>query len=265
MKHYIIGRILEDGTVEKGSTEQGWIYKDSKAFYDKTNKVCYIPELGDDIKYVYADFLTLACDNEEVAEEIFNKVDWQTPEVLVEEWLRDDELHICTNCEHMFLSYGVEHCPNCGQRKVKDMTQDGEEVVYHYEIDEIDYAVTMHTQLMKQMNWTWESLIFAYNDELFAVVENKATGEKTCLTTHGEVRVLDANKEQLSIDEIIKLAKEDAIYGEKYDIDCNNWFSLEYCYSDSTIADDDVFEATPKTCAELADLLIESHLRFFER
>ena len=60
MEHYIIGKILEDGTRVKGIGDGGYEYfLDTKAFYEK-NGVCYIDK--HDCEYEYEDFISLTRD-----------------------------------------------------------------------------------------------------------------------------------------------------------------------------------------------------------
>ena len=118
MKHYIIGEILENGEIIRGLSAQGEVYKNSKAFYEKSNEVCYLSELND-YKYTYEDFLNIAYGSEEVAEFLFDIVDWQSPETLVEDCLSNDEVYHCS-CGKMYVSYGVDCCPYCTRRKNKD-------------------------------------------------------------------------------------------------------------------------------------------------
>lgn len=118
MKHYIIGEILENGEIIRGLSAQGEVYKNSKAFYEKSNEVCYLSELND-YKYTYKDFLNLAHGSEEVAEFLFDDVNYQSPEALLEDYLSADEVHDCLCCEKMYVSYGVDYCPYCGQIKNK--------------------------------------------------------------------------------------------------------------------------------------------------
>lgn len=116
MKTYVvIGEILEDGTILKGQSEQGLIFKDRNAFV-KQEGICYVPELSD-TKYTYKDFLDMAKGNADIAKELFNAVDWQSPETKLEEWMDEDEVHECSNCNKMFLSYEIDECPFCNAEK----------------------------------------------------------------------------------------------------------------------------------------------------
>jgi hypothetical protein len=68
---------------------QGWHYKDDEAFGNKTNEVCYIPELWDE-HYTYADFLRISKGNKALADYLFYTVDWQRPEVIFDELICRD-------------------------------------------------------------------------------------------------------------------------------------------------------------------------------
>lgn len=103
----IIGLIQGD-RVELGETDNGYVYKNSFAFYKQTDEICYIPELGiegdtiteDTSVYRYSDFLEIATvyvkENrlsimpQDIAEQLFECVDWQHPDTLLTEW----EIHL---------------------------------------------------------------------------------------------------------------------------------------------------------------------------
>lgn len=264
MKDYVIGEILENGEVIKNLTEQGMVYKNSKAFYQKLKEVCYIPELSD-TRYTYEDFLSLTNGSEEVAEMLFATVDWQSPEVLLEESFAEGEVHNCLRCKKMYLSYNAEYCPNCGQIKEQDVTKTEYEIKYDYQVDDTEYEVILYKKPLEKANWSWESLIFPENDETFAIVTDKSTKQWSHLTTNGFVRVIDTCEERdLSIDEIRTLSMNSKIYNERYVVDYNNWFAVEYLTEENNKVDD-VFEAEPKTFEELAHYLLDFHLNFFKK
>lgn len=79
------GEILE---LKREFYRQGYIYKNWDSFNDKRG-VCYVPETSDTL-YTYQDFLDIA-GNEEQAKELFSCVDWQHPEVLMEDWEEGDD------------------------------------------------------------------------------------------------------------------------------------------------------------------------------
>lgn len=64
---------------------QGWVFKDWGAFRDRLDAPCYVPEL-DDTVYTRRDFLELCSGREEIAEELFDQLDWQSPPALFNEW-----------------------------------------------------------------------------------------------------------------------------------------------------------------------------------
>jgi hypothetical protein len=89
---YIIGRFdQQTGKYVKDFYGQGWIYKDYNAFEEKAKSVCYIPELFD-TQYRYDDFMRVAKGNEKLAEVLFDWVDWQSPETLFEDLVKDEEI-----------------------------------------------------------------------------------------------------------------------------------------------------------------------------
>ena len=68
----------------KTATENGYCFKDDKAFENKKG-ICYIPELSD-TKYSYKDFMNIAKGDEDLAYTLFFMVDWQEPETLLEDF-----------------------------------------------------------------------------------------------------------------------------------------------------------------------------------
>jgi hypothetical protein len=81
----------EKGEYVKEYSGQGWHYKNFIAFANKSEEVCYIPELFD-THYIYADFLKIAKNNISLAEYLFETVDWQSPETLFSDLENDDEI-----------------------------------------------------------------------------------------------------------------------------------------------------------------------------
>lgn len=98
--------------LERGPLFQGWGFKDTDAFEHHLDAPCYVPELFD-IAYTKKDILTL-CDNQEsIARKIFYQLDWQAPETLLDEELRDGELCVCEHCGRMYECYRWDRCPHC--------------------------------------------------------------------------------------------------------------------------------------------------------
>ena len=79
------------GEYIKDFAGQGFFYMDYDAFANKTDEVCYIPELFD-TRYTYADFMRIAKGNEKLAWYLFTTVDWQCPETLFNDMLIDEEI-----------------------------------------------------------------------------------------------------------------------------------------------------------------------------
>jgi len=91
---------------------QGYIFKDEVAYETSLDQVCYIPELSN-ATYTHQDFLDL-CDNQEtLAADLFDRVDWQHPETLLEEDYANGEYDDCPVCGRMFASYDATECPHC--------------------------------------------------------------------------------------------------------------------------------------------------------
>lgn len=104
------GNLVE---LEREYFGQGWIFKDWEAFRERPDDPCYVPEL-DDTLYSRNDFMKMCNGQEEIAEQLFYDVDWQSPSTLLDEWERDGEIDTCGSCEKLFMSYGVKKCPHCG-------------------------------------------------------------------------------------------------------------------------------------------------------
>lgn len=261
---YQIGEILEDGTIEKGASSQGMIYKSLKAFIDKTG-ICYVPEL-DDTRYTYTDFKNMVNGNEKLARILFDLVDWQSPELKLTELLEYDEINFCANCNNTYESYEVDKCPHCGQLKILIHYSKDNSYIYKFLVNDYVYKVTVYPELMNRMNWSWDSLIFADNKDTFAIVEKTSNKEISVLNTTGEVKVFNIEtNEQLSINEIIELSllnKLDDL--EKYNIESNNWFSVDHI-KNGIFKEDYVFESTPKTSLEVANEVLNFHLNYFGR
>lgn len=103
---YEIGKVLEDGTIEKEFHGQGYIYKNYENFYTREG-VCYVPEYGgnkidnagvtyDDIRNEVIDLHSCKINIENVSNkeidtmivDVFNTVDWQHTSTLIsEDWL----------------------------------------------------------------------------------------------------------------------------------------------------------------------------------
>ncbi|MEY8356743.1 hypothetical protein AALB39_25800 [Lachnospiraceae bacterium 54-53] len=92
---------------------QGWIFKNPCAFKNEPQKPCYVPELSNTI-YTREDFLSMCNDQADIAEIVFEAVDWQHPETYLDEQYAAGEMTICDICGKIFLSYEVENCPYCG-------------------------------------------------------------------------------------------------------------------------------------------------------
>ena len=78
-------KVDEDGNLvelEREFSSQGWIFKDWGAFRNEMDAPCYVPEL-DDTVYTKQDFLELCNGQEEIAEELFGQLDWQSPSTLL--------------------------------------------------------------------------------------------------------------------------------------------------------------------------------------
>ena len=72
-----------------------------------------IPELSDMV-YTRNSILQECNQQDDLAEEVFETLDWQHVSSLLEDWFRNGELDTCKECGKMFNCYGVTKCPYCG-------------------------------------------------------------------------------------------------------------------------------------------------------
>ena len=99
-----VGSIEEKGgeySISREYYRQGMIFKDEDAYRNRKDEPCYVPELSDS---VYT--------------ELFEGLDWQHPETLIEDWIRNEEWVVCEGCGKL-VDYGDgcndKVCPNCGK------------------------------------------------------------------------------------------------------------------------------------------------------
>lgn len=91
--------MLKIGSIEDNDGEyiihrefyrQGMIFKDEEAYKFHKDQPCYSPELSDSV-YTGNDFLELCNCQQDLADELFEGVDWQHPESLKEDWFVNGE------------------------------------------------------------------------------------------------------------------------------------------------------------------------------
>ena len=103
----------QEAVIDRGYYRQGWIFKDEEAFRLYPERVCYVPELSDD-GYTRQDFLAMCNGQEELAEFLFEMVDWQSPETLKSELLATYEIDFCPVCKKYYFMQGEQiPCPIC--------------------------------------------------------------------------------------------------------------------------------------------------------
>ena len=83
------------------------------AFHWHRDAPCYVPELSDTV-YTGNDLLSLCNGQEEIAEELFYEMDWQSPLTLINEWETDGEISTCARCGKLLLADEEYSCPYCG-------------------------------------------------------------------------------------------------------------------------------------------------------
>ena len=103
----------QEDVIDRGYYRQGWIFKDEEAFRLHPEQVCYVPELSDE-GYTRQDFLAMCNGQEELAEFLFEMVDWQSPETLKSELLATYEIDFCPVCKKYYFMQGEQiPCPIC--------------------------------------------------------------------------------------------------------------------------------------------------------
>lgn len=112
----IFGEII----IHRAPYGQGYVYKNWKA-YQSGKGICYVPELSD-TTYDRNDFVQLCNGQYDIAQEVFESVDWQHPETYLDELFRDEEIDICESCGKWFWSYGLTECPHCHCLRKKEGT-----------------------------------------------------------------------------------------------------------------------------------------------
>lgn len=104
----------QEAIIDREYYRQGWIFKDEEAFRLHPEQVCYVPELSDE-GYTRQDFLAMCNGQEELAEFLFEMVDWQSPETLKSELLATYEIDFCLVCKKYYFMQGEQiPCPICG-------------------------------------------------------------------------------------------------------------------------------------------------------
>lgn len=98
---------------------QGWIFKDEEAYLNEEHpdRICYIPELSDSL-YSRQDFLDMCNGQPEIADWVFEAVDWQHPESYLD-GQDEEELWMC-KCGKWYWCYGLDKCPYCGAEKKEE-------------------------------------------------------------------------------------------------------------------------------------------------
>lgn len=128
-KYEVIGEFELDAEgniakLERRWFRQGYTYKNPNAYFNDKSAVCYIPELSDST-YTADDFQSLCGGEKELADELFEGVDWQHPETLIEDWVVNGEWLRCRECQKLFSYYNEngntrKKCPHCGTRCEED-------------------------------------------------------------------------------------------------------------------------------------------------
>lgn len=165
-----------------------------------------------------------------------------------------------------------------------------EKIVLLKEVKGRKLKITIYPKKLEEMNWSWNSLNFLYNEDEFAIVEDIESYEHLTLTTDGDTEVYTINEDEkitgiLKFEDIESLVKTREIYDEnKYLIEDKNHFSLHFCkvfngamiklepacnqkasekvheYETVDVSD---FQANPKTIDELIELLEECFISQF--
>ncbi len=83
---------------------QDMIFKDEDACRNRKDEPCYAPELSYSV-YTGNDILNIFNGQQEFADELFEGLDWQHPETLMEDWIRNNDWVVCDGCGEL-VDYG---------------------------------------------------------------------------------------------------------------------------------------------------------------
>jgi tRNA(Ile)-lysidine synthase TilS/MesJ len=117
--HYTPASNETEAIIEREFYGQGYIFKDEEAYNTGLNIPCYIPELSDAV-YTHQSFLDMMDGQESLARNLFERVDWQHPETLLEEDFASGECDICPECGRMFACYDRAECLHCHKISCKE-------------------------------------------------------------------------------------------------------------------------------------------------
>lgn len=111
-------RILERyGKKEEDDKPKPQPMKDPAIFVKTYHKICYIPENAesDEDKYSYSRLLALVHGDHSLCRQLFDTLDWQFPETLIDENLRDGLWGECEACGRYYDTNDEEitECPIC--------------------------------------------------------------------------------------------------------------------------------------------------------
>lgn len=115
---YIPAKDGQPAQIDRDWLNQGFVFKDRKAYENDKSAVCYVPELSD-TAYTGQDFLDMCNGQQEIADLVFENVDWQHPETYLDEIYDEGEIEKCS-CGKWYLSYNVDKCPYCGAPKPEE-------------------------------------------------------------------------------------------------------------------------------------------------
>lgn len=93
---------------------QGYVFKSWTNYLNDPDAPCYAPETSDSV-YTAKDFLDMCDGQQELADELFESVDWQHPESQMEDWMVADEWRVCPVCKRIIVTDGLDEvkCPTC--------------------------------------------------------------------------------------------------------------------------------------------------------
>ena len=109
---YTAATVETTAVIEREFYGQGNIFKDVEAYNTRLDKVCYVPELSDTV-YTHQDFLDIIDGQETLAVNLFDRVDWQHPETLLDDDIASGEYANCPNCGRLSACYEKTECPHC--------------------------------------------------------------------------------------------------------------------------------------------------------
>lgn len=178
----------QEGNVVKVDREyfqQGYIFKDDDAFENRPDDVCYVPELSDTL-YTKRDFVNIAYGNEDLAKDLFETVDWQSPESLLTEW--------------EFDSYVLCNYEDKGSTIEGIAVIQGSEIEFDFQKDNSKFTA-VYADSREPFDITDDEYVGSLIEELEAIVHPDSSLDDKLAAAETEAQKQTSNKEK-SIDDL---------------------------------------------------------------